>query len=128
MNIDTIKGGPPSSDSQNQPLTGLSPSVTPKVTENTLKELQKNENIQDPPKGSLFKESIEELANALNEHMDDLQTNLGFSLRDGFSHQIIVEIKNRKTDELIKQIPAEELLKIKEKMEELTGLIFDQKV
>ncbi len=74
-----------------------------------------------------IEESIE-IADVLNEMMSELQTNIGFSIREDLNHQVVVEIKDRKTDELIKQIPTEEMLKIKEKMEELTGLIFDQSV
>ncbi|RLB86862.1 MAG: hypothetical protein DRH26_16665 [Deltaproteobacteria bacterium] len=69
---------------------------------------------------------LKELAATLNEYMDDLQTNLGFSIHEGPNRQVIVEIKNRKTDELIKQIPSEELVAIREKMAELTGLLLDK--
>ena len=68
------------------------------------------------------------LVDELNEYMDDLQTQLGFSIREDLDHQVVVEIKNRETEELLKQIPSEELLKIREKMEELTGFLFDQSV
>lgn len=74
---------------------------------------------------SLSMEEIRELTAEMNELMDDLQTTLGFSIREDLNHQVVVEITNRETHELIKQIPSEELLSIKEKMEELTGLIFD---
>ncbi|MDA3788849.1 MAG: flagellar protein FlaG [Desulfobacula sp.] len=67
-----------------------------------------------------------ELVEALNEYMDDLQTNLGFSIREDLDRQVVVEIKNRETDELVKQIPSEELLTIMEKMKELSGFLFDQ--
>ena len=73
-------------------------------------------------------EEIKELADTLNEYMDDLQTDLGFSMHEKLNHQVIVEIKNRKTNELVKQIPSEELMSIKEKMAELTGLLFDKSV
>ncbi|MBU1196507.1 MAG: flagellar protein FlaG [Proteobacteria bacterium] len=69
-----------------------------------------------------------ELAKEMNEIMDDLQTSLGFSVREGLNNLVVVEITDRKTNEVIKQIPSEELLTIKEKMEEFTGLIFDQSV
>ena len=68
------------------------------------------------------------LVDELNEYMNDLQTQLGFSIREDLNHQVVVEIKNRETEELLKQIPSEELLKIREKMEELTGFLFDQSV
>ena len=73
-------------------------------------------------------EEIKELADTLNEYMDGLQTDLGFFMHEELNHQVIVEIKNRNTDELVKQIPAEELVTIKEKMSELTGLLFDKSV
>ena len=67
------------------------------------------------------------VTNELNELMDDLQTNLGFYIREDMDHQIVVEIKDKSTDELVRQIPSEEMLLIKDKMLELNGLIFDQK-
>ncbi len=73
-------------------------------------------------------EQAKQLTDELNTYMNDLQTNLGFSFREDLKNQIIVEIKNRQTDDIVKQIPTEELLQIKEKMIELTGLLFDQKV
>jgi flagellar protein FlaG len=80
------------------------------------------------PADDLSSEETKQLTSELNEIMDDLQTNLGFSIRKGDDHQIIVEIKNQETNELIKQIPSEELLTLKEKMLELTGLILDQSI
>lgn len=71
---------------------------------------------------------VREMVEVVNEYMTGFQTNLGFYIREDLNHQIVVEIKDSKTDELIKQIPTEEMLLIKEKMEELTGLIFDQTV
>ncbi len=73
-------------------------------------------------------DEIKELADSLNEYMDGFQTDLGFSINEKLNHQVIVEIKNRKTDELVKQIPSEELVAIREKMAELTGLLFDKSV
>jgi flagellar protein FlaG len=77
---------------------------------------------------ALSLEQTEALAEGLNEMMDGLQTNIGFSIHEGEENQVVVQIKDRKTDELIKQIPSEELLVIKEKMEELSGLILDRHV
>jgi len=101
--------------------------ATPQETDNDVKNSPQVQNTKEISKDQNDRKKFEEIASILNEHMDDLQTNLGFSIRDDLNHLVIVEIKNRKTDELVKQIPAEELLMIKEKMEELTGLIFDQK-
>ena len=74
---------------------------------------------------TLSLEEVRELTAEMNDLMNDLQTTLGFSIREDLNHQVVVQITNRETNELIKQIPSEELLNIKVKMEELTGLIFD---
>jgi len=83
----------------------------------------------EKPKGDeLSAEQTKQLAAELNEISDDLQTNLGFSIREDLDHTVIVQIKNLKTDELIRQIPSEELLTIREKMLELTGLLLDHSI
>ncbi len=71
-------------------------------------------------------EDIEDLPKELNSLMDDLHTSIGFFMHEDLENQVVVEIKDRDTNELIKQIPPEALLKISEKMVELTGLLFDQ--
>lgn len=73
-------------------------------------------------------EDLKKIAKELNDHMDDLQTSLGFSVNEDpeKEDQVIVQIRDRKTNEVIRQIPTEELQKIKEKMTELTGLLLDQ--
>ncbi len=70
---------------------------------------------------------VEEIVTALNDHMDMLKTTLGFSI-DKNAEKIVVTVKNRVSDEVIRQIPAEELLTIQAKMEELSGLILNKEV
>ncbi len=88
----------------------------------------KNNTDKKNTKDSISSKMLEKITEDLNDYMDDLQTDLGFTINKDEDHQVIVEIKNRKTNEVIKQIPSKELLEIKKKMEELTGLIFDHKV
>ncbi|MCP3941177.1 MAG: flagellar protein FlaG [Desulfobacteraceae bacterium] len=84
--------------------------------------------VKEEQKTDFSARKATELAKQMNEIMDDLQTRLGFSVREDLHNQVIVEITDRETNELIKQIPSEELLAIKEKMEEFSGLLFDQKI
>jgi len=101
---------------------------------NNIKTLQNAEKSNQSAKEALNKDGAmspkeaKEITEALNEYMDDLQTHIGFSIREDLGQKVVVEIKNRKTNELIKQIPSEELLKIMESMKELRGIIFDQSV
>ena len=84
--------------------------------------------LEEKQEDALRLEEMKELANDLNEYMDDLQTDLGFFINEELNDTVIVEIKNRKTDELVKQIPSEEIVEIREKMAELTGLLLDKSV
>ena len=83
---------------------------------------------EDKQKDNFTVGEIDEFSKELNSYMDDLQTSLGFFIREELDNLVVVEIKNRKTGELIRQIPPEELLKIREKMVELTMDCLLQKV
>ena len=117
--------------SQNTETAALSGAGTiEKETADKIKDMAPDRSQATEPKqeASLPAEEIKKIADTLNQYMDDLQTDLGFSMHEKLNHQVIVEIKNRSTDELVKQIPAEELVTIREKMLELTGLLFDKSV
>lgn len=134
MNINTING---STIVQENLSMETVPSVPEK--ENAADQVEMAQKIQpndtesrvngDREKSDLLSlKEKQEIVEELNDYMDHLQTNLGFSLHEELDRQIIIEVKNRQTDELIKQIPAEELVNIRVKMAELSGLIFDERV
>ena len=134
MNINNVQTTDTSTTTRNPSLiNGIDPAEKSGGT-NNIKALQA---VEEPNKSAeqtqgkdtaLSAKEAKEIAEDLNEYMDDLQTHLGFSIREDLNQTIVVEIKNRKTQELIKQIPSEELLKIMENMKELQGIIFDQSV
>ncbi len=100
----------------------------PSVKTDIIKNLKPADNQKPSESHSLSAKEAEQVADDLNMYMSGLQTNMRFSISEKFNHQVIIKITNKDTDELIKQIPSEELIKIREKMEELTGLIFDDKI
>ncbi len=66
---------------------------------------------------------------------DDLQNNLRvlhdvnlqFTVHQA-TGQVIVAVTDRESGELIREIPAREMLKLSAKLEEMMGLLFDQKI
>jgi len=64
----------------------------------------------------------------LNSQLQSVERNLQFSIDDG-SGQTIVKVVNTETEELVRQIPSEELLRISERIREQQdsnpGLIFE---
>jgi flagellar protein FlaG len=120
----TASPSPSSSVIDPESLSTGTGKIQPLKSVNVLEKTDKKEDQKSQPNVIETKKLVEDL----NEYMDDLQTNLGFSIREELNHKVVVEIKNRETGELIKQIPNEELLQIQEKMAELSGFIFDQSV
>ena len=137
MDINNINTAAGATGTNKNALEAMVPTPSPVKTEkqhdtNKISDTQKieNRNVENKEKEkNISSKILEKIAEELNDYMDDLQTDLGFTINNkDNNHQVIIEIKNRKTNEVIKQIPPKELLEIKKKMEELTGLIFDHKV
>ncbi len=128
MNINNINAGAATIESP--PVENTAPQTAPVRVDSVVK-TEKIKNLQaneEPQNESLSAEETKQVTSDLNEYMSDLQTNLRFSIYEKLDHQVVVEIKNRQTDELIKQIPSEEILELRVKMEELTGMLLDEKI
>ena len=73
--------------------------------------------------------SNEELAEAVQDIQSRLEvvgTRLGFSIHEE-TEDIVVEITNRESGELIRQIPSDEVLELRARLDELVGILFDEK-
>ncbi len=99
-------------------------SIHPGVKTDIIQPLKSTDSQNTTKKSTLSAEEAEQVTADLNEYLNGFQTNLSFSISEKLN-QVIVEIKNKETNELIKQIPSEEILELREKMEELAGLLFD---
>lgn len=70
-----------------------------------------------------IKQTVEEA----NDLMNRLDTKLEFSVDDS-TNDTIVKIINKEKDELIRQIPPEEVLYLRQKLHELVGIIYDKEI
>ena len=66
---------------------------------------------------------IEAIASEVRIYLKRLNTELRFEV-DSESKEVIVKIVDPENDEVIRQIPSEELLAIRERMEDLVGVLF----
>ena len=96
---------------------------TDKTESRTLE--QKDEKTGDSSK--LTREDVEDMVEALEDFANTVQTRLNFSIDDS-TEDVVVKIMDKETDEVIKQFPAEEILKLREKMQDLSGLLFSTNV
>jgi flagellar protein FlaG len=75
----------------------------------------------------LSSEELAAVVSEIQERLDAMGTKLNFSLDDK-TESIVIQIKNQKSGELVRQIPTEEMLALKAKLEDLIGVLFDRKV
>ena len=73
----------------------------------------------------------ETLLNKIKEVLEELDANtvdvnVGFKLRDDFEKPVI-EVIDKETQKVIRQIPSEEFIRRMNNMEELKGMLFDGK-
>jgi len=74
--------------------------------------------------------TAEELAKAVavvEVHLAQMGNRLGLSLHKE-TDDVLVRITDRESGELIKQFPSEEIVKLRQKLEELAGLIFEDTI
>lgn len=74
--------------------------------------------------------SEKELAQAaedLQARLDQMSTNLQFSV-DEKTESIVIQVTHRDSGDVVRQIPSEEILDLKAKLEKLVGVLFDKEV
>ena len=71
-------------------------------------------------------EEVKTSVNALNELTRSMNSNLSFSI-DKDTGQTVVKVIDSSTDEVIKQIPSEEILAISKAIDQLKGVFIQQK-
>lgn len=132
MNVNQLNTESVSPDVQHQPMNRPSVSRgTDSRRNSTVMEANKAKRTGQnggQQKEAFSKDDLASMAETINDHLESLQTKIGLTISQEYDNQVIVEIKNKSTNELIKQLPPEELLEVKEKMEDLTGIIFNSSV
>ena len=89
-----------------------------------------SQTVQAPPAEQEVKEVDEaELSQAvkqLNDFAQDIQRDIEFSVDDD-TGRTVIRVFDSKTDELIRQIPNEEVLELAKNLKETNGLLFNAK-
>ena len=70
--------------------------------------------------------AVREMAEKTQAYLDDLRIKLDFEVYEE-TGDMVIRIFNRETEELLREIPAENLLELHQKVAELRGVLFDQK-
>ena len=118
-----------------KPVAGLQPSVEMNLQSAELKnlsrknpEVQKQDvKVQQQEQQKLSKELIEKVIQQLKEKLSLLNTQLNISI-DKDTDEIVIKVVDKQTNKVIRQIPPEYVLKIAKYIDEITGLLYNEKV
>ena len=73
----------------------------------------------------LSEEDVKEVAKFLNESTELFNITIGFKVNEDIN-RIVVSIVDKTTDEVIRQIPPEEVVKLAERLHEMVGVLFNE--
>ena len=97
---------------------------------NSHNNMRKVENIQKDNLEKKTKEDIKKelrkIVEELNEAMNPLNTNLEFKFNSKVS-ELTVLVVDKNNNQVIREFPPKDALKLMEKMRELVGMLFDKK-
>jgi flagellar protein FlaG len=83
-------------------------------------------NQDDLYKGVNFQQKMEQAISEANKILKPTNKSFSYSIHDE-THEIMIQIKDNETGEVIKEIPSEESLDRVAKMRELAGIVIDEK-
>jgi uncharacterized FlaG/YvyC family protein len=83
---------------------------------------------QGTARTALSRTEMEKILAQVQSRIDSIGGNLSLGLKeDKPTKDIVVQVKDRRNDKLIRQFPSEDLLKLQSRMEDLAGILFDEK-
>jgi len=103
------------------------PEVSLQVQEGKDGEVQPRQQKVASPQEKAKSLDLEKIGEELNRCIRVFNTHLAFEI-DRPSNRIIIKIVDTETEEVIRQIPPEELLRIMHYIDELLGLLVDERV
>ena len=88
--------------------------------ESNARSITKNESTPDEAQGSAAREMLSSRVDSLNRKVD-------YHIEQG-SNELVIKIRDKKTGEIIKQIPEEEFLRLTNRISDFNKSILDQTV
>lgn len=89
---------------------------------------QKTENNEQPPSSDQREKRDSQIARQVQTYLDETSNlQLNFKVEED-SGKTVVQMVDKETGKLIRQIPPESLVQMRAKLEELRGILFDNKV
>jgi flagellar protein FlaG len=97
---------------------------TGRIAEQPAREKQKADESEQEKVSPKERDAI---MKQLNKTLEAFDTHVSLSL-DEKSHQTIIKVVDNETGKVVRQIPNEQLMRISERINELLGVIYDEKM
>ncbi len=108
-----------------QPVPESSEGISVKLDDQALH----GKNARREKEGELTREDIEKAVEEIQERFETMGSSFRFGLHEHReTESIVAQLTDKKTGEVVKQFPSEEVLKLRKKLQDLIGLLFDEKV
>lgn len=86
------------------------------------------ENVQESEKGKADERAeIEKAVNKINKTMELFSHDIRFAIH-GQTHRVMIQVIDKKTDEVVSEMPPSQILDMVAAFQEMVGLIVDEKV
>ena len=81
--------------------------------------------VQKEDSKNLTREEISSLIEKLNDGVRDIHERMSFSFHEK-THRVVVKIINSETDEVIREIPPKDAIKLLEHIQDFLGMLVDE--
>jgi flagellar protein FlaG len=105
------------------PVAQTSPPAHVRREDNTDRSQNAPATLRQAEKAEETSEPLNEVVSELNNLVRDLHRELRFSVDDE-SGETMIKVVDSKTDEVVRQIPSEEMVRLHQRLEEAAGVIF----
>jgi flagellar protein FlaG len=97
------------------------------IADATLLKRELEANVIEEEASQLNPDEVTETIDEMNSFLQSMNRNLSFTVDEQLGQSVIV-VKDSESDEVIRQIPSEELVVLRKKMDDVVGILFDTKV
>lgn len=101
--------------------------VEPKKVTRVLEE-QKNSEVKTREITEKDAQKIRDTVDKMNNELEKVDTSIKFKVhesQEGGLNRVSIKVIERNSDKVIMEIPSEEAIEFSEKMDEITGMLFD---
>lgn len=106
--------------------TNNSVAIEKRAIETSAKETKQTTKTQQPIKND--KEKVKEIVEKMNKELENIDTSIEFKVHESEGsglNKISIKVVEKESEKVIVEIPSEESIEFAEKMEKITGLLFD---